>query len=350
MGSTRRNVLALGGLAATVAAGSWLLVGRGPALPADPLEMVPQATTAVAWVNVRAVLGSPIWERIVGGGDQGMRQIERVCGFNPIDEIDELVIAASGDEPTDLDRVGIVARGPLSHEKLVRCVRDVVADDGGSLRQIELDGVPAVAGRGSSRAAFWGSDAIVGGDEETVRAVISVLRRDRGSAAADPTLARLWRRVAAGRQVVLVSHVPERWRSTLRRTVREAGTIDLSPLGGVRAVGLGARVSGGLGLGVALQMRDRTQARAATDTLRAEVDRALADPRVTLSALGPVLRRLQMEAQDGDVVLALELSGLQLADLIDLVEDLWNRDDDRGGRPAPSRAPPEPDTVIRPHE
>jgi len=346
---------------------SWLLVGQGPRLGPEPLGNVPAEATAMVWANVPAVMASAPWERLVTreGGDQSMRRIERLCGFNPLARLSGLTLFAVGDAPGDLRRVGLLARGALDRSAFAECVREVVEEDGGSVRRVDIDGVPAVAGRGGSRAAFVGSDGIVGGDEETVRQVLRVARGERPGADGDETLRLLWQRVAPGSQMVAVAHVPEGWREAIRRWVRDSLDRELSPLSGLRAAGAGARLGRGLGLGIALEMDRESQAGALVDALRAQVEEALDRPVVALSAAGPALRRLQMEPQERTVVLTLELSSSQLEGAMDLIEELF-REGDRAdpvprGRPvprdgrgprdgdAPRAAPadPAPDEIIR---
>ena len=329
-----------------VGALSWWLVGRSRPLAADPLGRVPGTATAVAWIDTGALLGSPLWDRIVRarGGDEGIRRLERSCGFDPIARLTDVVLFATGDETDRLDRVGVVARGDLDHEALVECVSKVVEDDGGEVRRVSIEGVSAVAGRGSSRAAFIGTDGIVAGSEPLVREVIGVTQGDAEPASEDETLARLWRRVAGGRHIVLVAHVPGPWRDAARRIARENDRDSLAELAGARAIGAGVRVTRGFGAGVALEMRSEEQARAAEAAVRAEIDRALDQPMIALSPLAPALRRIDFETQNAELILTVELSTSQVDDLVDLAEELWERSDEQARRRA---APAEPDEIIR---
>ncbi len=348
----RRNAAILLGVVAAVGLGSWLLVGRRPHLPAAPLARAPHGSTAVGWIDVGAVLSSRLWERVVEshGGDEGIRRIERTCGFDPLAQIDDVVLFATGDEPEALERVGVVARGRLDHEALAACVGEVVQADGGEVRRVEIAGVPAVAGRGQSRAAFVGADGVVAGSEATVRDVVGVVRDGARAASDDPALGRLWERVAGGRHVVLVGHLPAHWREAIRRMARDAERGSLASLAGARSFGVGVRVTRGLGVGVALEMRDAAQAREAEAAVRAEIERTLDDPMTSLSALAPALRRIDAEAQDRDLILTLSLSDSQLDDLVELGEDLWEQAGERERRRGARRAlpPPEPDEVLRP--
>lgn len=349
-----RNLALLAGLVALVSLVSWLLVGQRHALAPHPLGRAPEGATAVAWIDIDAVLESTLWSRLVRarGGDAGIRQIERQCGFDPIAQLDDLVLFAMGDEPQELERVGVIARGVLDHEALARCVAEVVKAEGGEVRRIEIGGVPAVAGRGSSRAAFIGADGVVAGSEQIVRDVVGVVHEGRPSADDDATLSRLWGRVAGGRHVAVVGHLPAPWRRTIRGVLRDADRASLSSLAGARAFGLGLRVTRGLGAGAAIEMDHGDQAREAVAALRAEIDRTLDDTLIALSPVAPALRRVDVEAQGSDVIVTVELSPSQVDELIDLGEDLWERGEERAERRAARpRAPaPQPDAVLRPED
>jgi hypothetical protein len=339
-----RNAALLLGLVAVVGLMSWLLVGRSRPLPGAPLARVPATATATLWIDTGAVLGSPWWARVVEarGGDEGIRRIERTCGFDPLAQLTDVTAFATGETPDRLDHVGVVARGTLDHEQLARCVAKVVAEEGGEVRRVSIEGVPAVAGRGSSRAAFVGTDGVVAGSEPLVREVVRVVAGDARAASADETSSRMWDRVAGGRHVVLVGRVPGPWRDAFRRFVRERGRASLDPIADARAFGIGVRVTRGLGVGMALEMRSDDDARAAADGVRAEIDDALAEPMIALSPLAPALRRVDLEPQGRDLVSTVELSPSQVDDLVELIEDLVERDDEQ------ALAPPTPDEVLRP--
>lgn len=349
-----RNLALLAGLVALVSLVSWLLVGQRHALSPAPLGRAPAGATAVAWVDIDAVLASPLWSRLVRdrGGDAGIREIERQCGFDPIAQLDDLVLFATGDEPQELERVGVIARGALDHEALADCVGKVVQAEGGEVRRIEIAGVPAVAGRGSSRAAFIGTDGVVAGSEQIVREVVGVVHEGHASADDDATLARLWGRVAGGRHIAVVGHLPAPWRAAIRGVLRDADRSSLSTLAGARAFGLGLRVTRGLGAGAAVEMGGAAPAREAVAALRAEIDRTLDDTLIALSPVAPALRRVDVEAQGSDVIVTVELSPSQVDELIDLGENLWERGEERAQRRAarPAGPDPEPDAVLRPDE
>ncbi|HJL49711.1 MAG TPA: hypothetical protein RMG45_27880, partial [Polyangiaceae bacterium LLY-WYZ-15_(1-7)] len=255
-GAPRRGRL-WGALALLVLLGAglaWWLLGRGPRLRPEPLENVPDGAVAVARVELGAVMRSSLWRHFVSarGGDAGLERLRERCGFDPADQVEELVVFVSGEEPDSLDHVTVLARGPFDHEALGGCMRTVLEEEGRGMRQVEIDGVPAVAGeRGDSRVAFLGRDGAVFGHEDAVREVIATLQGEGETAASDATLSDLWARVAHDRDVGVAARVPAHWRETATRRLEASPARGiLAELASLEALGLGARVSRGLALGL----------------------------------------------------------------------------------------------------
>lgn len=335
-----------------VAGMTWWLTLPEP-IPDQALRRVPEGSPAALWVKMEPLLESRLVRRLLerGGRDEGMRRIERDCGFDPLEMIDDAVVFVRSDQGEELGAIGFVARGTpdLDHRRLVECVGKAVQSEGGRVREIEIDGVPAIAARGGSRAAFVGRDGIAGGNDDTVRDVIRTLRGDDGSASDDASLRRLWDKVSGGREAVLVTRLPTGWRRALVRLVGAAIEGSAEPLRGVRALGIGARVSNGLGIGIAAETRSPEDARALTSAVRDEIQRALREPAVSLTAIGSVLRRVRSAPEQSDAVFVVDLRDDLVEDAADLLEDLLEERDERdppAPRPDPP-PPPEPDEVIR---
>jgi len=345
--ATRRNTAILLGIIALVALGSWALAGRTLHLPGAPLATVPQGATAVLHVDLQALLSSRVWERLVveRGGDRGVRRIEELCGGDPLSAVSELTAFASGDAPGDLERVGLVIRGRFEPEAFGDCVRRVVEEDGGELHQTAIDGVPAVRGRGSSRAAFIGRDGIAGGDEETVGGIIRAIRDRSASAAVDPVLAELWTEVATRRDLVFVAHVPEGWRRALRERLRASPDTDMGAIAGVRALGIGANVSEGLSIDARMRMRDEGEADRAGGALTRTLQETLEAGGLTAAVTAPILRRLSVDAEGAEVHASLDLSPERLDLALDIIEAILDPAERRDA-PEPV-ADPEPDEIIR---
>lgn len=350
-------------LSAVVVAAVAFLMSRtaGPSVPSEPLAAAPAGASIVAHVDVGAVTSSHLWNALLEEDREegGVRRIERACGYDPLDDVDEAVVFTTGSDERPFAHVGFVARGEVARgsanrRRLVECVGAVLADRGpGAVREVELEGVPAIASAsGGSHAAFLGEDGVVGGDREVVAGAIRVARGDAPSAASDATLRRLWDRVSADRDVVVVARLPARWLPALRR-MSQSLPEETSALADVRAIGVGLRVRGGLSLGVAAETTGAESARRLERTVIDETDALLEQPLMRVSAIGRALRRLEVESQGREVVLTLSLTNAQLDDLLSLWRELRTARDEDGApreRPAgdagpladPTLVPPEP--------
>ncbi len=344
---SRRNTALLLGIIVSVGLLSWWLTGRSLQLPGDPLAAVPRGTTAILVVDVPALRDSTLWQRMVveRGGEGGLRRIEDLCGGDPLSSISKVTAFASGDAPGDLARVGLLARGHFEPEALGDCVRQVVEADGGELHRTDIDGVPAVRGRGSSRAAFIGRDGIAGGDEETVREIIAAIRGDTASARRDPVLAALWDEVSPGRDAILVAHVPEGWRRAIRERLRASTDTELEAIGGARALGLGATVRSGLEMEAVMRMRDSRQAEQASEALSRALEDALEAGGIAAAVARPILSRLSVEAQSSEVRASLDLDEERLELALDVLVAIL---DPPPPRDRPEEVPiPPADEIIR---
>jgi hypothetical protein len=112
----------------------------GRAVPEHPLELAPVGTTAVVRVDVPALLDSPLWAAWVGEGDEGYHRIVDRCGFDPLLDLRTVDVYLVGTSRRPLDQVGFVARGPLRHEELARCVELISEEDGGGVHEVEIEG------------------------------------------------------------------------------------------------------------------------------------------------------------------------------------------------------------------
>jgi hypothetical protein len=283
---------------------------------------------------------------VARGGDRGVERIAALCGGDPLSTLSKVTAFVSGDAPGELERVGLIARGSFDPAIVGNCVREVVEADGGELHETEIAGVPAVRGRGSSRAAFIGRDGIAGGDEETVRAIVAAVRGDVRSAARDPVLSSLYQSVGMGRDVAFVAHVPEGWRRALRERLRASPDTDLGAVAGVRAVGLGANIARVLSLDVRMRMRDEGEAERAGAALSRVLEDALEAGGFAAALTAPILRQLSVRPSGVEVRASMDLSPDQLDRALDIIIAMLEP------APTPDRAEqplvhPEPDEIIR---
>ena len=321
-----RWLLVAGVVAALVAWG--LSSMSSPEIPESALAAAPRGSSIVMRVDVAAVTASHAFQALLeeDRGEGGVRGVERACGYDPLEQVDEAFVFVSGSRERPFDEVGFVAsgemaRGSENRQRLIECVGAVVSGRG-AMQRVEVEGVPAIASSsGASHAAFLGENGVVAGDRAMVARAIRVAAGDAPSAAGDATLARLWSRVSADRDIVAVAHLPERWIPAMRRMARQLGG-DLSALAGVRALGVGVRVRGGLSIGLAAESADATAARALEQALLTQLDALVEDPLVRLSPLGRVLRRVRTEARGRELVVTASMTNDQLDSLLALWREL----------------------------
>jgi hypothetical protein len=324
--------------------GAWLALAWRRPLPASPLEAVPGSAVAVASIRLRALRAAPAWRALVGeGGDAGAREVERLCGFDPLALVDDATVFVTGEEDVGLEHVGFVARGAeLQSARLLACVERVVAEDGGGVRALRIEGERALASaRGSGRAAFVRSDGVAGGTEPSVAGVIRALRGDEPSAASDPVLRALWARVGGGaRELSFVARVPASWRRVL--AARLAARTELAPVLRVVALGFSARMATDTTLGAVLRAESPADARALVDAGTRGRDGLLALPLVRLTPHGRALAALRLEADGADATASVDLDAAQLRAVVSWVRGALTPD-------APATpSVPAPDAVLRP--
>lgn len=343
---TSRWLLVAGAVAALVAWGMASM--SAPEVPESALAAAPAGSSIVMRVDVAAVTASHAFRALLeeDRGEGGVRGVQRACGYDPLEQVDEAFVFVAGSRERPFGEVGFVAsgevaRGSENRQRLIDCVGAVVSGRG-AMQRVEVEGIPAIASSsGASHAAFLGSDGVVAGDRPMVARAIRVAAGDAPSAAGDATLARLWSRVSADRDIVAVAHLPERWIPALRRMARQLEG-DLSALAGVRALGAGVRVRGGLSIGLAAETEDAAAARALEQALLAQLDALVEDPLVRLSPLGRVLRRVRTEARGRELVVTGSMTNDQLDSLLALWRELREARPEPEAEPAPS---PEPEVA-----
>lgn len=343
-------------VAGVVAAlGAWGMSAiRSVEIPEAALAAAPAGSSIVMRVDVEAVTASHVWNALLeeDRGEDGVRRIEQACGYDPLEQVDEAFVFVSGTRAEPFGQVGFAARGEMARgrenrERLLECVGEVVSSRG-ALQRVEIEGVPAIASSsGRSHAAFVGRDGVVAGDRAMVARIIQVAAGDTISAAEDPTLTRLWDRVATDRDIVAVARLPERWAPALRAMARRLGE-DLESVADVQALGIGVRVRDGLSIGLAAETADAGAARRIERALVTKVDELLAQPLLRLSTVGRVLRGVRTEANGNELVVTASLTNAQVDGLLALWREL--RQSARAAEmQVPAEAPAEPEPAAE-HE
>ncbi len=304
------------------AAAFWLFAPR-KSLPENLMSAVPADAYAVARVRVDRVMASDAFKRLVveRGQAEGMQRVEKTCGFNPLSRLRELVVFARPSPEGGLPRLAFVARGDLQHEELIRCVEKVTGASRDKLRTEEIEGVITVASsKGNSRAAFVGRDGIVGGDSETVRAVIHVIVGKAEPVLSDPLLSGLFAEVEQGRDVAGVARIPEEARPQLRvLAARMFGGV-LAPFAEVRALAGNLHLAEAkITAGGTMLAKDAAQAEGLVSIVRAQLERFLRIPGVSLTPAGGVLRSVKSEAQGDRATFAAEVRVSTVEALLELL-------------------------------
>lgn len=339
--------IAVGVVAAVAAAaGGYWLWQREPRLPDAPLANAPADAAAVGWIDARRVLGSEFYRALVGGESEGIARVRAQCGFDPLAAIDDAVLWVMSERVPQLSHIGVIARGNVDRSRLVDCITKSVSERGGGIERIEIEGVAAIASkRGTSHAAFLGANGIVAGDVETVRTAIRVFRGSVANAAGDAGFGRLWRKLAQGRDVVLVGRVPSHWRPPL--VSMAASRPNLAPLGAVDLLGASANVSADLGIGVVLEARDAAGATMLKAGVEEQLHEWLSNRVVALTVAGLVLRRVRVDTDGRDLVMTGSVRADEVDGLMDLREEIGRLGPAPGGDGPRDRDAGAADEVIR---
>lgn len=308
-----------------------------------PLANVPRGASAVLYVDVAAVRGSSLWERWVidGGRDRGLRRLREECGLDPLASVSDLTAFVIGTEGRSLDHVGFLARGELEHEALVRCMAKVVGGAGGEVEQLEIDGVPAVAGgRGRSRIAFLGRSGLAWGSHETVERIIKTVRGALRASEDDPSIADPFQE-AAGADVVVVGRVPSHWREALSRRLLDSQEALSRALAPMERIAFAAQVGDPVKVDLAITFASEEDAARFTTELQRRRESLERQPAVALTVAGRALRRLEIRTASKESRLSISLSSETAHALVDLASALSQPEEPpRMRSPQPTTAPP----------
>ncbi|MFT3921449.1 MAG: hypothetical protein QM778_02820 [Myxococcales bacterium] len=332
---------------AAVGAGAFFFLRPQVHLPLDPLAAVPSDAYGAVRIKVDRVLGSDAWKRLVveQGQAQGIERITKLCGFNPLEGITELVVFARPTPGGGMPRFAFTARGDLDHDALVDCVKKFgeASGNAGGLKRDDVEGIPSVvSSRGGSRAAFLGSDGIVGGDAESVVATINTVLGKGPSLASDTAIKALYNQFDTGTDVAGVARMPDEARAILQAFAQSVLGGQLSVLTGARA-GAGSlsfadsRIVGG-GLLVAASPE---HAVATIMLVRNGISRLLDIPGIGLTPAASVLRGIQTDVEGdratitGQIKVSTATALLELLPALDDLRGILNQPEGGGGEPAP---------------
>lgn len=298
--AVKRSSLILGGVAlAILAASAWFLLRPQRSLPTDPLAAIPGDAYGVVRIRLDRLLASQAWQELVvaKGEADGIENLKRTCGFDPLAGIEQLVVFARPAPKGGTPRFAFTARGDIKHEQLIDCVRKVTGKGDSELTQEDIEGITTVRSKkGGSRAAFVGRDGIIGGDAESVRAVINTMLDKAPSAAKEAQLSQLYREGSESSDIQLVARMPKELLPLLQ-ALAQLGNEQLAAVGSVQALSASAnliedKISGG----AVLLTNGPAQATAIVQLVTALRARLLDIPGIGLTGFSNVLRTMQAEA------------------------------------------------------
>lgn len=320
MSQGARNLAFLLALAALVGVLAYGL-SRRAAGPRDLLGSAPSRSMLLVELDIPALRRSSLFRELVGQSDAGLDTIVERCGFDPLESLrtaQVFVLRTHEGEDEGLDEVAFVARGELDHERLARCVGDVVADDGGGVHATTIEGADAIASdHGSSVAAFLGRDGIVAGNDVIVAELLRIQAGASPAMRRDDALVRLYRRTGPASHVRAVAHLPAHWQAFLGRLAELGG--EALHLDRAQALGLGASLDDGIALTVALDLGSPDDARGARTALEASIAEARRDPDFAASALAVTLGHLAIRSEGSDLVASASLDRPELDATVALV-------------------------------
>lgn len=320
-----RNITILVLIAALISALAFGLSSFHPA-STDALASAPAGSRAVVEIDFRALRSSQIWADLTRADSTlEIEQISELCGFNPLEPLDRIILFMARAEGANQDDVTLLARGAnLPHLDLATCLQRAVAEDGGSLEQVTIEGQPAMASaHGPTRAAFVGNDGLAIGMEEMVRMAIRVSNGTMESARTDATYARLWDALKLGSDIVGVGRIPDDLRQDL--VARIPARLDLGPVDQVQAVGASANIHDGLRIAVIVAASSEEAANELVERWTEAVGRIRGFPLIGRTPVGPVLEQLEFRANGADIRADLELEAADLTRLASFARTISRR-------------------------
>lgn len=359
-----RDALVILTLGAALGGGAAWLAQRGaPGAPVGPagrpraLDAIPAGALLVGSADLRALRASPVGAPFFREGREirGVGKVRDVCGFDPIDTLDEIALAvpATGDGA----EIGLSAAGEVRADALVDCASKVIQARGGrpvvtpigSFRTVRDVNAPA----GGELAVRAGGPVLLGGGSY-LRAMIDAA--DGRAAGIGDAHASIERQVTGRAARLTVVLTPEQ-----RRQIADElalGGAPTAPAGSILGAGLGLELGPKVGLHAVIACAAAPPCAALADRLRAARDARVEDLGARLTGLAGILQRVELSAQGEAVHLKLELPAEDAAALVEMLLSLRNQ---RAApppepEPPPPSAPPEPEAapdageIIRPRK
>ena len=345
MQTRTRNALAVLALGAALGGGTALWYrARSPAptepiAPASALGAIPGDALLVGSADLRALRASPVGAPFFRQGREirGVGKIRDVCGFDPVDTLDEIAITvpATGDGGD----LGLAAAGAIQADAIVTCARRVIEARGGrpivtpvgSFSTVRDTGAPS----GSEIAVRPGGPVLLGG-ASTLRAMIDAADGRTPSVQTNDAHARIARQ-AGGRAARLTLVLTADQRRQIADELALAGA-PAAPAASILSAGLGIDLGPQVALHAVIACAAAPACAALGDRLRAARDERVEDVGARLTGIAAILQRIELTPEGEALHLRLTLPAADVAALVERLLELRERSEP----PPPEPPPPEP--------
>jgi hypothetical protein len=316
-----RNALLFATAAVLTTAGAvWLARDRlFPQHRLQALDAVPNGALLVATADLDALRASPSGGPFLKEGREipGIGKVRDVCGFDPIDSLNQVAIAvpAAG----DTGEFGLVASGGVDDDALIACATKIIEARGGR---------PIVTTVGSFRTVRDGSLATTGGEIAVrkngplllgagayMRAMIDTADGHTPAIHASVGHSYLQREVGEGSVRVTVVLTPEQ-RQTLADELRTGGAAS-SPATSVVAGALSINLGEPVAVHGLIACEEARACGELAEVLKSRRDELARDVATRLVGFGALLERLEIAAKGEQIHARCSIPAMEATALLD---------------------------------
>lgn len=274
------------------------------------LRWVPAGALIVAEIDPVALRRTPLGKRILGGGRRvaGLGDVESICGVDPLQSLQRLVVAVPQSEQAGF---GLFGEGALDAPALLRCAREIATRQGG--KTIESKGPHGFRILGSTTPRTAATELAVRprgpmllSTKRYVRAALAVGAAAQASMHGDAQHAAL-RQLVGPAMVRVTAVLSDQQRASLRRQLGRGGR-QRSPFLGVLGGALSLQVQDGVRGVAALRCRQAAECAAVAQTINRYLKQFADEGLGRLLGLGELLGQgAPAKAVGATVVLRLRL-------------------------------------------
>jgi hypothetical protein len=238
----------------SVLASIWLLQ-RGTALRPSvplpkPLAVVPAGPAFVLTLDLARLRKTPTGLELARAGAERLEQSGKTCGFEPLRDVDEIVVVVPADAKLDAEgavpseTVAVIAGGRFVGPVVADCVARQIAARGGEPVRTTIGAFASVRDRKRAGEIAVRNGLLVLSDGRYLRSILDAAagHRSEGSEAErvrDRLHSELRRTFGAGAPIIATVTLPEGW---LAQALADP-EAERSPLASIRSAALSANVS-----------------------------------------------------------------------------------------------------------